>query len=189
MRNFFLNRFFSSFSTFASFSTEKKFFVLLKFQIKCHNFFCCAHQFIPRYLVIRLQAVVKDSVMLLKKPDILSFFKFASLSTLSGITTYYLMNPLEKKLVNEKNLVVATGCDSGLGYSIAVHCHENLKMSVLACVHHKASKGAEKLRTLFDGSNRFHMVELEITRDDSINEVKNFIEELLNEKKDLGEKI
>ena len=41
---------------------------------------------------------------------------------------------------------------------------------------------------MFEGSNRFHMVELEITRDDSINELKNFIEELLDEKKDLGMK-
>lgn len=96
------------------------------------------------------------------------------------------MNPREKKLVNERNLVVATGCDSGLGYSIAVHCHENLKMAVLACVHQKTSKGAEKLRTMFDGSDRFHMIELEITKDDSINEVKSFIEDLLNEKRDLG---
>lgn len=32
------------------------------------------------------------------------------------------------------------------------------------------------------------MVELEITRDDSINELKNFIEELLDEKQDLGMK-
>jgi hypothetical protein len=126
--------------------------------------------------------------MLLKKPDFLSFFKFASLSTFSGFTTYYLMNPREKKMVNEKNLIVATGCDSGLGYSIAVHCHENLKMSVLACVHQKSSRGAEKLKKLFEGSQRFHMLELEITRDDSINGVKSFIEELLNEKKDLGEK-
>lgn len=125
--------------------------------------------------------------MLLKKPNFLSIFKFASLSTLSGITTYYLMNPRERKMVDEKNLLVATGCDSGLGYSIAIHCHENLKMSVLACVHKKNSSGAEKLRSMFDGSKRFHMVELEITRDDSINEVKTFVEELLNEKKDLGE--
>lgn len=96
------------------------------------------------------------------------------------------MNPREKKLMNEKNLLVATGCDSGLGYSIAVHCHENLKMSVLACVHHKRSKGAEKLKNMFGNSNRFRMVELEITRDDSINELKSFIEELLEEINDLG---
>lgn len=127
--------------------------------------------------------------MLLKRPDFLSFFKFASLSTLSGFTSYYLMNPRERKMVNEKNLLVATGCDSGLGYSMAIHCHENLKMSVLACVHHKSSKGAEKLKSMFATSNRFHLVELEVTRDDSINEVKHFIEELLDERKDLGENI
>lgn len=50
--------------------------------------------------------------MLLKTPDMLSFVKFASLSAFSGATTYYLMNPREKRMVDERNLVVTTGCDS-----------------------------------------------------------------------------
>lgn len=127
--------------------------------------------------------------MLLKKPDILSFCKFASFSVFSGATTWWLMNPREKKIINEKNLVVITGCDSGLGFSMTLHCHDTLKMSVLACIHNKDSKGAEKFSEIFKHSNRFHMMELEITQDNSINKVKNFIEDLLNEKKDLGKKI
>lgn len=99
------------------------------------------------------------------------------------------MNPREKKIMNDKNLVITTGCDSGLGYSMAVHCHDKLKLSIVACVYQKNSKGAEKLKTLYGDSNRFHMVELDVTRDSSINELKTFIEELLQEKSGLGKRI
>lgn len=124
--------------------------------------------------------------MLLKKPDILSFLKFSALSTFSGATTYYLMNPREKRLLNEKNLVVTTGCDSGLGYSMAVHCHEKLKLSVVACVYKKSSKGAQKLMTMFENSKRFHICELDVTRDSSINELRRFVEDLLEKQEEFG---
>ena len=124
--------------------------------------------------------------MLLKKPDFLSFVKFAGFSTFSGLVTHYLMNPREKMVVNETNVVVTTGCDSGLGYSLAIHCHEKLRMSVVACVHQLNSTGALKLKKLFANSNRFHIVELEITEDVSISEVKKFVNKLLESNKELG---
>ena len=127
-----------------------------------------------------------EDAMLLKRPDFLSFIKFAGFSTFSGLVTHYLMNPREKAIVNERNVVIATGCDSGLGYSIALHCHEQLSMSVVACVHQLNSTGALKLKKMFESSNRFHMIELELTEDESINGVKKFVNELLESNNDLG---
>jgi NAD(P)-dependent dehydrogenase (short-subunit alcohol dehydrogenase family) len=124
--------------------------------------------------------------MFLHKPDLASFIKFATLSFFSGVTTYILANPRGKRLLSEKNLIVTTGCDSGLGYSIAVHCHEKLKASIVACVHQKHSRGAEKLKAKFGNSKRFHMCELDVTQNSSINELRRFVEELLETKEELG---
>lgn len=124
--------------------------------------------------------------MLLKRPDFLSFVKFAGFSTFSGLVTHYLMNPREKSRVNSSHVVVATGCDSGLGYTMALHCHEKLQMSVVACVHQLNSTGAMKLKKLLENSDRFHMIELEITKDESINGVKKFVNKLLESNQHLG---
>lgn len=117
--------------------------------------------------------------------DFRSFMKFLSFSALGGITTHYLMNPRSKLPVNAKNLVVTTGCDSGLGYSMAIHLHDTLKMSVVACVHHLNSKGSDKLRSQFATSNRFHIVELELAQKESIVKVEKFVRELIEKNKDL----
>lgn len=82
--------------------------------------------------------------------DFTSLLKFMSFSALGGVTTYYLMNPREKRSMSSKDVIVATGCDSGLGYSVAVHCHTKLNMSVVACVHNIGSKGALKLKVRGD---------------------------------------
>lgn len=118
--------------------------------------------------------------------DLSSFAKFVSLSALGGFTTYWLMNPRQKQNVGAKNVVVATGCDSGLGYSIAVHCHNNLNMSVVACVHELNGKGANKLKTLFSDSKRFHIVELEVTKNESVESVRKFVQDLLDKNKELS---
>lgn len=59
-------------------------------------------------------------------------------------------------------------------------------MSVVACVLCKESKGALKLRDLFSASKRFHIVELEITKTESIDVVKRFVEKLLQENQELS---
>lgn len=47
--------------------------------------------------------------------DFTSFLKFCSLSAFGGLTTYFLMNPRTKRTVSPKDVIVTTGCDSGLG--------------------------------------------------------------------------
>lgn len=117
--------------------------------------------------------------------DFSSFAKFLSFSALGGVTTYYLMNPRERRSMSSKNVIVATGCDSGLGFSVALHCHINLNMAVVACVHNLNSKGALKLKDVFSDSNRSHLLELEITKNESIQALTKFIENLLEQNKEL----
>lgn len=124
---------------------------------------------------------------LAKFGDFGSFFKFVSFSTLGGATTYYLMNQHSKRSVNAREVVITTGCDSGLGYSIAVHCHNVLNMSVVACVQHQESKGSVKLRNMFGNSSRFHIAELDITKPEKIMAVHEFVQDLLEKNKDLRE--
>lgn len=131
---------------------------------------------------------INSTMSLARFGDLTSFAKFASFSALGGITTYYLMNPREKRTVNSRNLIITTGCDSGLGYSIVLHCHDSLNMSVVACVHHLGSKGAMKLTDMFASSSRFHLVELEITKNESIQTVRKFVEDLLEKNKELSKK-
>jgi len=50
----------------------------------------------------------------------------------------------------------------------------------VACVHDVQSKGAKKLRDLLAGSDRFHLIELEVTKSESVEQVKEFVQELLN---------
>lgn len=118
--------------------------------------------------------------------DFSSFAKFISFSALGGFTTYWLMNPRQKMPVCAKNVVVATGCDSGLGYSMAVHCHNILNMSVVACVHEPNGKGAMKLKDLFGNSKRFHIIELEVTKNESVDTVTKFVEDLLEQNSELS---
>lgn len=120
--------------------------------------------------------------------DLTGFAKFVSFSALGAVTTYYLMNPRQKLPVSANNVVVATGCDSGLGYSMAIHCHNSLNMSVVACVRHLDSKGAMKLKDQFATSKRFHVVELEVTKSVSVENVSKFVKDLLLKNKELRKK-
>jgi 3-hydroxybutyrate dehydrogenase len=117
--------------------------------------------------------------MLLKRPDFLSLVKFSAFSGVSALTSYFLMNAREKHSMNGKNVIVTTGCDSGLGFSIAIYCHEKLNMCVISCVNNHKSRGALKLREMFGNSNRFHMIELEITKDESIEHVRKYVENFM----------
>lgn len=58
-------------------------------------------------------------------------------------------------------------------------------MSIVACVHQKNSKGAQKLKSMFENSPRFNMFELDITHDSSINELRRFVDDLLQQKEGL----
>ena len=56
----------------------------------------------------------------------------------------------------EDKVILITGCDSGFGYSLALHCHENTELTVVAACHNPNSPGSESLTRSSNG--RIHVV-------------------------------
>ncbi|XP_011305865.1 estradiol 17-beta-dehydrogenase 2 [Fopius arisanus] len=62
----------------------------------------------------------------------------------SGAAGFY-FNRRSFRRITKRDTIVLTGCDSGLGYNLALHCHKNLSARVIAGVHRKNSLGAQEL--------------------------------------------
>lgn len=112
-----------------------------------------------------------------------------------------------KKTVNERNVILITGCDSGLGYfeqtkskskeiqmftqfhhfrfNMALHCNLNLQMFVCATCLDTNSEGAQKLKAECD-QKRLLLAKLDIQKIDSILHVQKTIENLLAKDHTLG---
>lgn len=71
--------------------------------------------------------------------------------------------------IKPKHLVVVTGCDSGLGYSLAMHCREQGAYVVAGMLNPK-SQAAKELKT-----NRVEIEFLDITNQQSINNFATFV--------------
>ncbi|XP_015120672.1 estradiol 17-beta-dehydrogenase 2 [Diachasma alloeum] len=84
-----------------------------------------------------------SSVMCLWKSGSISSPATALLLT-SGVACFYLTKRSLRKITH-RDTIVLTGCDSGLGYNLALHCHKNLSARVIAGVHGRNSLGAQEL--------------------------------------------
>lgn len=71
--------------------------------------------------------------------------------------------------------MIITGCDSGLGYGLALHCH-SLGAAVFAGVHNEHSPGAEKLKEL-----KIPVFPLEVTSQSSIDIFCEIISRMIKE--------
>lgn len=71
--------------------------------------------------------------------------------TVSSVTMLYVLKRLWKSsqqmLYNDKCTIFITGCDSGLGYSMAIHCKEKLNLNVIATCVTNVSTGALDLKS------------------------------------------
>lgn len=110
--------------------------------------------------------------------------KYIGLATLVGGGIISFLNYKKTKKVNENDLVIITGCDSGLGYTMALKCH-NLGMSVVACVLNKTSEGAIKLQENCDKS-RFFIQELDLKNSETISNARKSVLDLFNKNKKLS---
>ncbi|XP_017020695.1 D-beta-hydroxybutyrate dehydrogenase, mitochondrial [Drosophila kikkawai] len=84
--------------------------------------------------------------------------------------------------VDSRHVVLITGCDSGLGHSLAVYCHDSLQMTVVSCCHNLKSEGARLLQALNpskDGPNRMYTLELDLLEPDSIRLVHGQLRKIL----------
>ncbi|KAH8359455.1 hypothetical protein KR093_006807 [Drosophila rubida] len=85
--------------------------------------------------------------------------------------------------VGERQVVLVTGCDSGLGHSLAVYCHQTLNMTVISCCHNLQSQGAQLLQQLNeDGAReqRMHTWQLDLLQPDSIQQLQVKLQQLLS---------
>ncbi|KAL1115527.1 hypothetical protein AAG570_007556, partial [Ranatra chinensis] len=65
--------------------------------------------------------------------------------------------------------VFITGCDSGLGYSLALHCCSSSGLTVFAGLLEPESPALNFLRGVAEESGRLHFVPLDVTRGESVN--------------------
>uniref|UniRef100_A0A1B0A8W3 Uncharacterized protein n=1 Tax=Glossina pallidipes TaxID=7398 RepID=A0A1B0A8W3_GLOPL len=85
-----------------------------------------------------------------------------------------------KKLnVSPRNVILITGCDSGLGYALSVFCH-SLNMTVISACHNINSVGARSLQNLND-SKRIITIELDLLKPDTIQNAQQRIKELIDD--------
>lgn len=92
---------------------------------------------------------------------------------------YVVFNTRQK--INANHLVVITGCDSGLGYSLALHCRA-LGATVLAGVLEPDGKTAVNLT-----ENGVAVRRLDLTDHQNVEQFGEHVKELLSERK-LGER-
>ncbi|XP_017100037.2 retinol dehydrogenase 7 [Drosophila bipectinata] len=85
--------------------------------------------------------------------------------------------------VDSRHVVLITGCDSGLGHSLAVYCHDSLHMTVVSCCHNLKSEGAQLLqqrRPAGEAESRMHTLELDLLKTDSIDLVHQQLKDILS---------
>ncbi|KAG7202621.1 hypothetical protein KM043_009806 [Ampulex compressa] len=68
-----------------------------------------------------------------------------TISFLAAGGAYFLFSSKRREKISSKQLIVITGCDSGLGYSLALHCR-GLGATIVAGVLQNEGAGARKLR-------------------------------------------
>ncbi|XP_032664945.1 D-beta-hydroxybutyrate dehydrogenase, mitochondrial isoform X2 [Odontomachus brunneus] len=107
-------------------------------------------------------------------------YEIRTISALSlillGIVYWYYQLCVQEKL-NSKHLIVITGCDSGLGYSLALHC-QALGATVLAGVLDPDGQAAKNLT-----DSKVIVHHLDSTNEGSIEQFGKYVETLCIEKK------
>ncbi|XP_037047920.1 D-beta-hydroxybutyrate dehydrogenase, mitochondrial [Bradysia coprophila] len=100
-----------------------------------------------------------------------------SLSVIGGCALIVsIIRPKRRLRVTEKNCVFITGCDSGLGLTLAIKCHE-LGLFVIAGCLNVESDGAKKLTSY--ANNRMIVAEVDIRNNGSIKAAGDKVSDLL----------
>ncbi|TDG52336.1 hypothetical protein AWZ03_001166 [Drosophila navojoa] len=83
--------------------------------------------------------------------------------------------------VGPRQVVLVTGCDSGLGHSLAVYCYRALHMTVISCCHNLESQGAQLLLRMSSENERrrMHTWQLDLLEPESIVQLHAKLEQLL----------
>ncbi|CAG2053035.1 unnamed protein product [Timema podura] len=87
------------------------------------------------------------------------------------------------EVASARHMVVVTGCDSGLGFSVALHLH-SMGLTVVAACLDAHGPGATKLKALA-GLDRMHVLRLDIRDGASIEEAVHEVHILLQRHREL----
>nr|CAD7434824.1 unnamed protein product [Timema monikensis] len=87
------------------------------------------------------------------------------------------------EVASARHMVVVTGCDSGLGFSVALHLH-SLGLTVVAACLDAHGPGATKLKALA-GLDRMHVLRLDIRDGASVEEAVHEVHLLLQRHREL----
>ncbi|XP_017475092.1 PREDICTED: D-beta-hydroxybutyrate dehydrogenase, mitochondrial [Rhagoletis zephyria] len=82
-----------------------------------------------------------------------------------------------KMKMTPRNIILITGCDSGLGHSLALYCH-TLNMTVISACHNINSEGAHLLRNLND-PKRMITIEVDLLKQETITHAFQYVTDLL----------
>ncbi|XP_037952996.1 D-beta-hydroxybutyrate dehydrogenase, mitochondrial-like [Teleopsis dalmanni] len=95
------------------------------------------------------------------------------------------LSPLTGRQVkmSPDNVIFITGCDSGLGFSLALFCHRALNMTVISACHNIDSDGAKMLQKLSD-TKRMLTIELDLLKQSTIAHAHKITNELLTQNRD-----
>lgn len=119
-------------------------------------------------------------MMVLLKHGIVSNqpFKTLSVLTITTVSLAFISRTTEKLTPSKKKIVLITGCDSGLGFSLAQHAAD-MGYSVMAGFLSLESKGSKEIKKLY-GSNIIQ-IQLDVTNPSSINAALQTLEHLLSQ--------
>lgn len=71
--------------------------------------------------------------------------------------------------------VLVTGCDSGLGQQLAERLH-SMEFTVFACCHDAKSYGAKMLQTTGGDSGRMHVLQMDVSCQQDVDNAKQYVE-------------
>ena len=113
------------------------------------------------------------------------YSKLVMITSAISMAFYWGLYRRERLKSNEKNVIIITGCDSGLGFTMALEALNKLNFTVIAAVHKIESEGAVLLRKEAFGKN-FYQIELDISDDQSIHDAVQIIDMFFTEHPDYG---
>ncbi|KAK7580299.1 hypothetical protein V9T40_000928 [Parthenolecanium corni] len=101
------------------------------------------------------------------------------------LLVFYIINRLVKSIKpNSSHAVLITGCDSGVGYSLACHCAE-LGVSVFAACLNSDSFGAQHLLQLHHEQRNVHVIQMDVRETESVQNALTKIKRILSDDKNL----
>ncbi|XP_018343330.1 PREDICTED: estradiol 17-beta-dehydrogenase 2 isoform X2 [Trachymyrmex septentrionalis] len=98
---------------------------------------------------------------------------------LGGVTLYCFFS--RRRKINARDLIVITGCNSGLGYSLAMHCRAKGAMVLAGVREIPTAPNSNAVEALKNNGVIVHQVD--ITDEQSVRDFRHKVEELLEERR------